>query len=352
LGPSRAAALAERCRQFRASLLAHWELGDTLGGHCASLGEALVAARIARLPEPLVQEAAEALEGGNWARHRAPPGAGRLPSAPTLADGALKAEVLEWRLAAEAAEQEPTLVEDVGGDAGDHGISSLKSVAVPVAGQGSRVPSAASLLMAELAPGAWDAVPLSVHSSFDHVDSFGNSQGGYDGEHHVAVDQAPSFEAAVTAFVDGLDAGWRLAELAAHGAECAGADMDAQFDSLAQLEDAWARLAASGQTLEAQLASRRQSLTATLASELGLPSGAVEAVGGAGSTLQETPVDVEMAGVSSASSTACTATSRGAAQRAAVATYLYEHPAALLRGGGAEDATPAAEDTVEYLQDG
>ena len=104
--------------------------------------------------------------------------------------------------------------------------------------------------MAELAPGVRDALSSSGHSSFGQMYSFGNSRDGDHGENHEVVGQASFFEAEAKAFADGLDAGWRLAELAAHEAESA--DMDAQLESLERLEGAWALIAEGHQALDVE----------------------------------------------------------------------------------------------------
>ena len=92
LGCTRAQALARRAKAFRASLQWHWQLTDALGGHFATMGEAVRAARLVGLES--VEEAEEAQRVGNWARHAGPPGAGLVPASPL---GIAVVALEEWR---------------------------------------------------------------------------------------------------------------------------------------------------------------------------------------------------------------------------------------------------------------
>jgi len=89
-GLTRSAALAARGKAIRAALAAHWQLGDTLGWHSATMGEAITAAKILKLPK--VEELEELCGHGNWGRHAPPPGARRLPAP---AGPAIQCAVLE-----------------------------------------------------------------------------------------------------------------------------------------------------------------------------------------------------------------------------------------------------------------
>lgn len=89
LGESRAAALNYRTNIFRRSLTYHWAITDHIGIHVAQLGQAVEAGHLCRLPPSLLHDGAEACAEANWARHVAPPGAGRqaprMPAQATLA---------------------------------------------------------------------------------------------------------------------------------------------------------------------------------------------------------------------------------------------------------------------------
>ena len=76
-GWSRGAALARRIKELRNSLGVHWRLADAVGRHLPTLGEEVAAARLLGCDADLLQEAHEALEAGNAARHSPPPGAAR-----------------------------------------------------------------------------------------------------------------------------------------------------------------------------------------------------------------------------------------------------------------------------------
>ena len=95
-GLSRSAALAARCKAFRVSLAAHWDLCDALGAHEPSLADAIRAAELVGLD---VGAALDARASGNWCRHAPPPGAAALPPVPK---GAASAEVIEEALLADA----------------------------------------------------------------------------------------------------------------------------------------------------------------------------------------------------------------------------------------------------------
>ena len=90
-GLNRAAALAVRAKAMRAALAAHWELGDALGWHPATMGEAVAAARLLQLPEQIIAEAEELCSYGNWGRHAPPADGHRLPGAVV----GIKGEALE-----------------------------------------------------------------------------------------------------------------------------------------------------------------------------------------------------------------------------------------------------------------
>jgi len=64
---------------LRVALAEHWRLGDALGSHYPTMGEALEAARLVGLPQEFLQSAEEALGSGNWARHAGPPSAPARP---------------------------------------------------------------------------------------------------------------------------------------------------------------------------------------------------------------------------------------------------------------------------------
>lgn len=95
VGITRWQALHRRGQKLRRSLLAHWRLGDRLGGHLPSFGEAVEALRPPRVAElEVLRDARDALEGGNWARHAPPPGMAPIPAVPTQGS-VLSASALE-----------------------------------------------------------------------------------------------------------------------------------------------------------------------------------------------------------------------------------------------------------------
>ena len=93
-GHSRASALAQRARTFRASLADHWGLCDALGAHVPVHGEAVAAAAVVGLLTPSACGAhREAAEAGNWARHAPPPAA--QPRLRPRPEGAVSSHLLE-----------------------------------------------------------------------------------------------------------------------------------------------------------------------------------------------------------------------------------------------------------------
>ena len=75
MGHSRAETVAVRCKAFRSALLGHWSLGDKLGAHTSTYGEAIAAAMLLGVE---FDDDLDKLAFGNWGKHAAPPGAERL----------------------------------------------------------------------------------------------------------------------------------------------------------------------------------------------------------------------------------------------------------------------------------
>ena len=91
MGKSRSQALAERGRAVRLALEAQWKLQDRLGCTCRTFGEAVEAARLAKLAG--LEECGELLALGNWARHAPPPLA--HPALPKSPVQGMQSSVLE-----------------------------------------------------------------------------------------------------------------------------------------------------------------------------------------------------------------------------------------------------------------
>ena len=121
LGPSRGAALAWRLRALRQALCAHWELDDLIGGHCASLRDAINAAALIKAVDAgEVIELNSVLAAGNWARHAAPPGVAPLRPAPRAGIPSTQLEIFRDALYGSTRE-----VDDAGGPCSSRGTDVL-----------------------------------------------------------------------------------------------------------------------------------------------------------------------------------------------------------------------------------
>mmetsp|Transcript_82233 Transcript_82233/g.222786 ORF Transcript_82233/g.222786 Transcript_82233/m.222786 type:complete len:407 (+) Transcript_82233:3-1223(+) len=96
IGETRAQALATRCKLFRTALSAHWSLGDQLGGHLTGMADTLKAAKLLGLPTAELDDYAEKLASGNWAKHQAPPGLPSFPAVPRAVDVVVVEEFRAW----------------------------------------------------------------------------------------------------------------------------------------------------------------------------------------------------------------------------------------------------------------
>ena len=72
-GVSRAQALSWRSGLLRQALEAHWNLADRVGSYGRQFTDVLLAAKLLRFPEGVLDEATAARDAGNWARHAPPP---------------------------------------------------------------------------------------------------------------------------------------------------------------------------------------------------------------------------------------------------------------------------------------